>query len=429
MKISPARAAAFDILLRIETEQAFSSVLLPGYEDKLPERDRGLCHEITLGTLRQQMYLDRVIDHLTKGRKLDPDVRVALRIGLYQVIFLDRIPQYSAINESVNLVQRAKKSSAKAFVNAVLRGYTRSPISLEFSDEVDRFSVETSHPKWLLEKWIAYFGLDATKDLAAKNNAPAPLAFRFTADEGRDLAGTRIEKSIYVDACLIAETATPELLSAATNGEIYFQDEGSQLVGSAVKIRRGARFLDVCAAPGSKTTQVALRAQNTAGLLAAGDVHWPRVEFLRENCRRQGAGEVNVLQYDAESSLPFAENSFDVVLVDAPCSGTGTIRSNPEIRYFFKPEDLAELSSKQLRILKNASKLVRPGGTLIYSTCSLEREENEEVAQWFLKENDGFRVARPEVTDRFITPEGFARTFPHRDGLDGFFIATFERLR
>jgi 16S rRNA (cytosine967-C5)-methyltransferase len=159
----------------------------------------------------------------------------------------------------------------------------------------------------------------------------------------------------------------------------------------------------------------------------AGDLHWNRVEFLRENCQRQGVKFVHIVQYDAEQSLPFADGAFDAVLVDAPCSGTGTIRHNPEIRYFLKPNDLTELQNKQLRILKNASKLVNQGGSLIYSTCSLEREENEVVCEAFLRDDPDFTLVNPDVPMRFLTEQGFARTFPQRDGMDGFFIASFAR--
>jgi len=149
--------------------------------------------------------------------------------------------------------------------------------------------------------------------------------------------------------------------------------------------------------------------------------------FLRENCRRQGVDFVNIVQYDAERALPFADQAFDTVLVDAPCSGTGTIRHNPEIRYFLQPEDFAELQNKQLRILKNASKLVTRGGTLIYSTCSFEKEENEAVCEAFLRDTADFRLVKPNVPERFLTERGFARTFPQRDGMDGFFVAEFDR--
>jgi len=427
MTVSPARSAAFDILLKIETDHAFSSVLLPAAEEKLSPKDRGLCHDLTLGVLRRQLYLDRVIEGFTKGKRLDTEILVALRLGLYQLFYLDRIPDYSAINESVALVQRAKKTSAKGFVNAVLRRATREEPQLVYADRIDQASIETSHPRWLLEKWINDIGeADAIK-LAETNNQIPAMAFRLTAKGVKsDPEITRnFPKSGITDNAFISDGDSSKLADLAEKGLIYFQDEGSQLVGQAAAAVAGRSLLDVCAAPGSKTTQIA---SITSAHITAGDLHWPRVEFLRNSGRAQGIESVNVVQYDAETELPFEDHSFDCVLVDAPCTGTGTIRHNPEIRYLLKPGDFEELSSKQLRILLNASKMARTGGQLIYSTCSLEPEENEAVCSAFLDMTSGFRVEKAEVPERLLLNSGYARTLPHRDGVDGFFIAVFTRV-
>ena len=438
-KISPSRRAAFEILSKIEAEKAFSSVLLPLAEENLAPDDRALCHEITLGVLRRQIYLDKIIENFTNNKKLDAAIKIALRIGLYQLFYLDKIPAYSAINESVNLVQRAKKTSAKGFVNAVLRRATREKIELTFADEVEKISIETSHSRWLIEKWIKQFGITETEKLAAANNQIPVISFRLTGKFFRKAAKeqsvilceieNKYEKSKYVENCFIAAKYDAELHILAETSDIYFQDEGSQLVGRIISLKKDESFLDVCAAPGSKTTQIAI--QNSKfkiqNLLIAGDLHFQRVAFLRENCRRQSVDFVNIAQYDAEKSLPFADESFDCVLLDAPCSGTGTIRHNPEIRYFLNEKDFAELSAKQLVILQNASKLVKKGGKLIYSTCSLETEENEAVCQKFLAENRYFNLIKPDLPEGFMTAENFVRTFPPRDEMDGFFIAVYER--
>jgi 16S rRNA (cytosine967-C5)-methyltransferase len=421
MKISPSRIAAFEILTKIETEKAFSSVLLPLAEAKLEPKDRALCHELTLGTLRKQIYLDRLIEKLTKGKKLDPAVKVILRLGFYQLIFLDKIPAHAAINDAVNLVQMAKKTSAKGFVNAVLRRFTRETVELEFADQTEKLAVETSHPQWLIEKWISDFGFDETSELAAANNETPKMNYRFTAKTTE-----AVKKSLEVENI---ENEKKYLRELAENGKIYFQDEGSQMIGNLVELKAGEKFLDLCAAPGSKTTQIAAKFQTTgSALIAAGDFYWPRVKILRENCRNQGVDFVQVLQYDAEKAVPFADESFDLVLLDAPCSGTGTIRHNPEIRYFLEEKDFAVLSDKQLKILNNASKLIKRGGRLIYSTCSLEQEENEAVCGKFLVENKDFRAVKPDFPERILTVDGFARTFPQKDKMDGFFIAVFEKI-
>ncbi|MGD9561003.1 MAG: 16S rRNA (cytosine(967)-C(5))-methyltransferase RsmB [Pyrinomonadaceae bacterium] len=425
MKISPARTAAFDVLLKIGNERAFSSVLLPQYEERLSPRDRSLCHQLTLGVLRRQMYLDRLIDHFSGGRKLDQAVRLSLRLGLYQLRFLDRVPGHSAVNESVDLVHRAKKSSARGFVNAVLRRAVREAFEPDYASDAERISIETSHPKWLIEKWADRFGLHQAELLAQANNELPAIAFRYTNNAADRAALEGVRSSKVVPGCFLADEFSPDIAQAAADGAIYLQDEGSQLVGYAVQVPENGTFLDVCAAPGSKATQIA--ADGNGRLFVAGDLHPHRTRFLLENARAQGVRNINVVQYEAELSLPFEKLSFDTVLVDAPCSGTGTIRHNPELRYFIQPDDLLELSDKQLRILTNASKMVRIGGSLIYSTCSLEAEENEAVANAFLASVNGFEKSAPNVPERFIGPDLFARTTPHIDGMDGFFIASFVR--
>lgn len=429
MKLSPARTAAFDILLRIERERAYSSVLLPIFEAGLSPVDRGLCHQLTLGTLRRQIYLDRIIDDFSGGKKIDIEIRITLRLGLFQLIYLDKIPQYSAINESVNLVQRAKKTSAKGFVNAILRRGSREKISVLYADKIDRIVVETSHPRWLIEKWIQAMGFDGAAEFAFSNNEIPNTAFRFLGDisaEGHALLSTA-RQSENVDGCFVLEKFDERIFALADRGEIYIQDEASQMAARSVKRPENMRVLDVCASPGGKTGLIAGDIKLADRMVVAGDLYWPRVEYLRDNCRHQGADFVDIVQYDAAQGLPFADESFDSVLLDSPCSGTGTIRHNPELRYHIVIGDFDELPTKQLSMLNQASKLVRRGGEIIYSTCSVEPEENEEVCRRFISESANFKIIRPQVASNYITADGFARTWPGRDDMDGFFIAAFQR--
>ena len=429
MKISPSRSAAFDILMRIEMDKAFSSVLLPFAEESLSPADRSLCHELVLGTLRNQIYLDRLISAKAPGRKLDPAVLVALRLAIYQIRFLDRIPHHSAVNESVNLVHRAKKSSAKAFVNGVLRSLIRENTEPSYADEPDRVSVETSHPQWLIDRWAAQFGRESAVLIAAANNRKPPTAFRLLSDEpGLKAEVERFARnSEYVDGCYISTGPDSRVLEMSSEGKIYLQDEASQLVASTIKLGNGDRFLDVCASPGGKTGLVSRN--NTAASVIAGDVTGSRIELLKQNCERQGISVGGIVRYDAARRLPFEMGSFNQVMVDAPCSGTGTIRHNPEIRYFLREVDLSTFAEKQLAILISASEMVRPGGFITYSTCSLEFEENECVAGRFLEQSRSFEVQPTLLAKKFVTKEGFARTWPHRDNMDGFFIARFRRLK
>jgi 16S rRNA (cytosine967-C5)-methyltransferase len=272
-------------------------------------------------------------------------------------------------------------------------------------------------------RWSEQFGPERAAGLAEANNRVGRHAFRVIADGPVDVGNA--PKSKFVEGCYLIDRMARHLIESAERGDIYFQDEASQMVAAAVSVPNGGRFLDVCAAPGGKTGMI-LRYQDV-GFAAAGDLYWPRVQTLRENLHKQGVQKIGLLQYDAETPLPFADEVFETVLVDAPCSGTGTIRHNPELRYFVREPDICELVEKQLRILKNASKLVKPGGSLVYSTCSLETEENEGVCRRFMSAEPAFERVDPNLPSQFITHDGFGRTFPDRDEMDGFFVADFRR--
>ena len=398
---------------------------------------------VIVGVLRRQLYLDRIIEQLTNGKKLDAAIKIILRLGLYQLIYLDKVPPHAVINDAVNLAVKAKKISAKGLVNAILRRFTREEVKLTFKDEIERVAVESSHPRWLIEKWIRQFGFAETEKLAGENNETPASVFRLTNKSVENTVeilkklDLEIIESEVVQGAWVVSNSNEMLRVYAAEGKIYFQDEGSQLVARTVQLKAGESFLDVCAAPGSKATYVAMEngkwkmenAGNAENLLIAGDFYEHRAKVLQANCRRQGVGNISVLRYDAEVDLPFDEESFDVVLLDAPCSGTGTIRHNPEIRYFLQANDFGALAKKQLAILDNASKTVKRGGRLIYSTCSLEMEENEAVAGKFLAANSAFRQVSPEISERFKTAENFARTFLPTHKTDGFFIAVFEKSR
>ena len=429
MKISPARIAAFDVLLKIFRDGGFSSILLPAVEADLSERDRALCHELVMGVLRNRLSFDAAIDRFCGGKALDLEVRIACQLGLYQLHHLEKIPNYSAVNESVALVQRAKKSSAKGLVNALLRRARGLAAEIQYTNEYERVSIQTSHPRWLIERWADEKGIEAAERLAIANNVRPTTAFRITAKGAANGVEPQNDwqPSTIVPGCYLSDTASSELRKLSDEGIIYFQDEGSQLVGSLIRLEAGVKFLDVSAAPGSKTTMIASRAPSDA-FIVAGDLHQSRVRILKANCIKQGVETVKIVRYDAESELPFDDGEFDSVLLDAPCSGTGTIRNNPEIRYFLNPEDFDLLHNKQLSMLRNASKVVRNGGRLIYSTCSLEPEENEHVIGKFLGENGEFAISRPSVPPDLITAAGFLRTSPAEQGMDGFFAAMLDRV-
>lgn len=421
-EISPARLAAFRILQQVETG-AFSSVLLAAEEPRLRPADRSLCHELVLGVLRRQLFLDAIVEHFSKRavKDLDAAVRIALRLGLYQLRFLTRIPASAAVNESVSLVRAARLTSATAFVNAVLRRAVREAEidpAAEVTDSLEQIAIQTSHPRWLIERWAKSFGVEETEAFARANNAVPGVTFRVVqtrADETAVLArlrdaGATVAASRIVDGAWRISGATPLLREFAAAGEIYFQDEASQLVAHAMDVKRGDRVLDLCAAPGGKTTLMADRAEDGAFIVAA-DRSVSRMTTVVATMRLHGLKSIKPVILDATEQLPFAGETFDRVLVDAPCSGTGTLRANPEIRWRLAPGDFANFAVQQRRILSRAVEVLKPGGLLVYSTCSVEREENEEVIEYV----DGLRLIKT------------MRTWPQHDGSDGFFISILEK--
>jgi 16S rRNA (cytosine967-C5)-methyltransferase len=420
-EISPARLAAFRILEQVEGG-GYSSVLLAKEEPRLQAADRALCHELVLGVLRRQLLLDRVVEHFSQRRveSLDQGVRLALRLGLYQLRFLTRIPASAAVNESVNLVRMARLTSAAAFVNALLRRAVREPEydpAKEVSDPLEKIAIETSHPVWLIERWAKSFGIDEAAAFAGANNLVPPTSFRVVSNRAEEsevlsrlrAAGAMLESSPVAKGAWRVDGATAELRELNAEGKIYLQDDASQLVARAVDVKPGERVLDLCAAPGGKTTLMADHAGDRA-LIVAADRAAKRMATIVATMRLHGLESIEPVLLDATDQLPFWKESFDKVLVDAPCSGTGTLRHNPEIRWRLAPSDFAVLAEKQKRILAQAVQVLKPGGRLVYSTCSVEREENEEV-----------------IADCRLRPLQTIRTWPQRGGSDGFFVATFER--
>ncbi|HLL14892.1 MAG TPA: 16S rRNA (cytosine(967)-C(5))-methyltransferase RsmB [Pyrinomonadaceae bacterium] len=443
-RVSASRRAASEILRRVEEDGAYASVLLASVGEELRADDRALCYELVLGVLRRQLWLDKLIEHYA-GRdaaSLDAPVRRALRLGLYQLRHLTRIPASAAVNESVNLAHGARLRSAANFINAVLRRATREPDyepSAGAPTELERLAVATSHPVWLVERWVNFFGASEAESFARANNRTPPVAFRVNLSRaGEDevfarlhAAGVEVRPSQVAAGAWRVEAAgggaAAQLRALTAEGAIYTQDEASQLVAHVLGAREGERVLDVCAAPGSKTTQIAARA---GALVVAGDLHGHRLRVVRESAARQGLENIQLVAYDAEEwPLPFAAGAFRRVLVDAPCTGTGTLRHNPEIRWRITPADIAELAARQRRILSNAARSVGGGGRLVYSTCSVEPEENEEVVAAFLDAHPAFRLTRPDAPERLLTNGGAARTWPQRDDTDGFFVAAFEKTR
>jgi 16S rRNA (cytosine967-C5)-methyltransferase len=432
--VSPARWVAFEILRKVEAGH-FSSVLLASDTGRLEPADRALSHELVLGVLRWQFYLDCIIEHYANRKiaSLDDAVVLALRLGLYQLRFLTRVPPSAAVDESVKIVQAARLSSARAFVNAVLRRATREPDydpGNGIADPILKIAVQTSHPEWLIRRWANQFGLPDTEALARANNQTPDVAFRIVRSRASEedvrarleRAGVQVETSRIAPGAWRTETGSRVIRELAENGEIYLQDEASQLVAQLVEARRNDRVLDLCSAPGGKTTSIADR---SGAFVTASDVSRRRLVTVANSVSKQRLENISLVVLDASRPLPFRDGSFDRVLVDAPCSGTGTLRHNPEIRWRLSPDDLERLAAQQGQFLSNAASVLKSGGRLVYSTCSVEMEENEEVVASFLRSHENFKQI-PFEAGALTTSSGALRTWPYRDGTDGFFVAAFE---
>ncbi len=457
--VAPARVAAFDILWRVATEDAFASNMLasPRY-DRLSREDHALAQELILGVLRWQIQLDFLIERYARRSfdKLDLEVVVALRLGLYQLKFLSRVPHHAAINESVNLVKQRGKKSAAPLVNAALRAAQREE-DLDFNQAIknprERSSVETAHPSWLLERWIGRFGEEEARAMALANNAAPHVAFRFNtqragaARTGAWLAEHNVairDSELAPGAVVIENGSLPPQSEPVREGWIYFQDEASQLVAHLAAIRSNPlrsqisnlRFLDLCAAPGGKTTLLAsLLPANT--LVVAGDLRHHRLRTMKELNERLGVDNVHLIQLDAERDMPFdQQEGFDIILLDAPCSGLGTLQRHPEIKSRMSEDRIARLVELQKRLIANAARQLCVGGLLVYSVCSTEPEEGEEVVAWFRQNNPEFRdMTRERLVEigidpaPLLTPSFGARTFTRRHGSESFFFCVLWKRR
>ncbi|HXJ95967.1 MAG TPA: 16S rRNA (cytosine(967)-C(5))-methyltransferase RsmB [Terriglobia bacterium] len=443
MPVSPARRVAYDILQRVERGRDFAADLLRAPAvSSLSEPDQSLATELVLGVLRRRTELDSWITRLS-GRELDyfdPEIVTILRLGVYQIRRLDRVPKSAAVNQAVEMAKTARKRSAAGLVNAVLRKC--EPLrSKEGNAADDSEPLNLALPSWLAERWQQRFGVEVERALARWSlETPRTAARLVSAQDGvetirRELAGEGVEAepSAYSSRACVISRGTVTRTKLWRTGRLVIQDEASQLVGSLVKPEVHQRVLDLCAAPGMKTSQLA--ADLKSGLLIACDLSSRRLRSTQALVSPVIPEAVRWyrVQLDASLPLPFS-TSFDRILLDAPCSGTGTLARNPEIKWRLKPEDIVRLSELQTRMLRGALPLVAPGGRLIYATCSLEREENDEVVERVLAEASGFRrLARAELVREWpafaplFDQDGYFRTRPGLHGTDGFFAAVLSR--
>ena len=449
---APARRAAQRVLRDVDADRLdLSSALDRARQDLDDSRDRALAGEIATGTLRWRAALDHLIAQASArpiGR-LDPEVLDLIRAGAYQLKFLDRVPNRAAVHDAVELTREIGKASACGFVNAVLRRLAERPptSSLPPSPDIpesglpdrgpalDYLAVTLSHPRWLVERWLDRHGFDAAAEWARLNNEPAPITLcanvlktsRARLAERLTDFGVATEPGRWAPHALVVIEGNPLATPLAAEGWFLVQDEASQLITELVAATPGARVLDTCAAPGGKSVGIA-GAMADRGLLVAADFRPRRLALLKRTLARSAAGCAAVVRLDVSRPLPFGP-IFDRVLVDAPCSGLGTIRRDPDIRWRRNATGLAAFATRQREMLDQAAAVVQQDGWLIYATCSSEPEENEEVVSRFLEDHRDFEpmaLVRPSVAP-LMTAAGHLRTLPFRDRLQAFYAAGLRR--
>lgn len=449
--IAPARTAAYETVLAVAAGRSDLPAALARARTRLAdERDRALAGEIATGTIKWQSAFDAIIETFSKRplARLDPEITAILRISIFQLLHLDRVPAAAVVDDAVDLSRRAGKRSASGLVNALLRRVSREREQLplppapssghDHRAALDFLSVTLSHPRWLVDRWMTREGFDGARRWAEFDNQPAPLTLRAntirTSVEAlaRDLhaAGVETRPARFAPDALIVTSGNPLLTPLAQTGSFVVQDEASQLVGLFVDARPGERVFDACASPGGKTTQLAA-AMAGRGTVIAADVRGRRIDLLSRTVRNSGARSIRIVQASARAAPPFTR-PFDALLVDAPCSGLGTIRRDPDIRWRRTPDDLPVLAGAQIEMVRHAATAVAPGGRLIYATCSSEPEENEQVVAAFLAEHPHFRQMTPVPFTSgpraaLVDPNGALCTRPFRDGLEAFFAASLVR--
>lgn len=432
--MSTPRAAALQVLIAIERGHTTLAAELDRAHRQLEdERDRALLVELAAGVLRWQAALDALLSQRSKRPlpKLDPAVRAALRIGAYQLEHLDRVPPHAVVHESVQLVRTLVGESATGFVNAVLRSLQRDRATLRLpanpgpagdrTDQLRYLAITLSHPTWLVERWLDRCGFEAAAAWCEFNNHPPAVTIRPRTGVGRDsllelLRAAEIDAtpSTVVPTAIHLPAGTLGRMTPALRDHVVVQDEGSQLVAHRANAQTGERVLDLCASPGGKT-MILRDAVGDEGITIACDFRPARVELLKRTLSSQHL-TVPIVRLDAGAPLPFRE-AFDRVLIDAPCSGLGTIRRDPDVKWSRQPADLERFAAEQLRMLSHAADVVRNGGALVYATCSSEPDENERVVARFLDARRDYRL------------DSEMRTLPFRDALDAYYAAVLVRRR
>ena len=448
MALDIPRETALKILYDINEKGAYSNISINKYLDnsELRDLDKGFITELVYGTVKWKLSIDWIIEQFSsiKIRKLSPWILNILRLGVYQLIYMDKIPESAACNESVNLSKRYGHAASSRYVNGVLRGIARNKGNIKYPEPKEDFnlylSVKYSHPKWMVDQWIERFGSSFTENLLKSNNITPDLIIRVNtlkaskeqlAESLRD-EGVEVENARYVeDAFIIKNSSSITKLKAFKDGWIQVQDESSMLVSKVLNPCPGDLVIDVCSAPGGKSTHIAQLMKNE-GTVMARDIHDHKIKIINDAAKRLGQSIIKTEVFDASKLDENYLGKADKVLVDAPCTGFGIIRRKPDIKWARNLNDKSEILELQKKILRVSSNYVKSGGVLVYSTCTIEPEENISMVEEFLKENKDFMLEdiSPLLPEKLKKPEaakGYIQLYPNVDEIDGFFMARLIR--
>lgn len=439
------REIAAEALLTVEKNQAYSNLLLNSLiqKYKLEEKDIPLLTELVYGTLQRKETLDFYLaPFIKKANKLELWVRILLRLSVYQMVYLDRVPDRAVVHEAVEMAKRKGHQGISSLVNGILRSIQREgvPSIEEIDDPIKKLSLSTSHPVWMVKKWAEQYGMENTVKMCEMNLQPPKQTARVNSSKtsvdemlGKlEEEGFQARKGDLSADAIRMEKGTLTKSSLYKEGFLTVQDESSMLVGRALGVETGDRILDACSAPGGKTSHI-LELLDHTGEVTSLDLHKHKVNLVKEHAERLGFNNVNVMALDArKAGEKFSEESFDKILVDAPCSGFGVIRRKPDLKYAKSLQDIQKLAEIQLEILRSVSPLLKKGGTLVYSTCTIDWEENSEVTEKFLDQHSDFEIDQtlpgrlPEMARKYAE-NGQLQLLPHYFGTDGFYITSFKR--
>ncbi len=434
--IDKTREVALKVLYKIDKEQAYSNIELNEQirqnRKNLDEKDIGLISELVYGVTTWRLTLDEIIKKYSKIKlkKISPWIINILRMGIYQIIFLDKIPKSAAVNESVNLAKRYGHSSSSNFVNAILRKVEKTDYDdfFEIEDDIDRISKTTSMPKWIVEELVKENGIKIAEQICKNSNLKPNITIRVNRlkiakkeliqkleQKGIECKEPENEEMNTQDFLILSKVKNIENLQEFKDGFFTVQDLSAGQTAKILDPRPGERVLDACSAPGGKTTYLAELMENK-GKIKAWDIHEHRTKLVEQNANRLGINIIETQVKDATQYDKSLDEKFDKILLDVPCLGIGVIKRKPDIKWQRKPEDIEEITLIQRKILENCSKYLKKGGTLVYSTCSILKEENEEIVMKFLSENKQFE----------IDGENMVNILPNKEK-DGFFICKIYR--